>query len=252
MAAIDPDDNCENGMVESIRTDTGLEIGCRVQWETTVPVTLELSTILPSTSLAPMFDGTQWAGTRLWRAAILAIRYLELHAGELFKSPSGEQRTLLELGCGLGVPGMILHSITGCPTVLTDKDDLLEQLQTNIKSNFDEKQKIYARNLDWTEGIDHLLHSLPGISRFDVVLNCDCIYEPLYGESWKPLLKCQEDLLRLNPAAVMITSCERRIADGVDLYLEAANANPVIQRVERINTQGIDCPEAIELYRFYG
>lgn len=250
MDEIDPDDNCENGMIKSIRTDTGLEIGCRIQWDTSV--SLELSTVLPSTSMAPMFDGTQWAGTRLWRAAIVAVRYLELHAEEILKRPSGEPRTLLELGCGLGVPGMILHSKIGCPTVLTDKGGLLEQLQTNIHSNFDEAQNIYARNLDWNVGIDELIESLSGIATFDVVLNCDCIYEPLYGESWKPLIKCQEDLLRLNPSAVVITSCERRVADGVDHYLEAVNASSVIQRVERIDTKGIDCPKAIELYRFHG
>jgi hypothetical protein len=116
--------------------------------------------------------------------------------------------------------------------------------------------------LDWTEGgVGALLQSLrppattTTIDRFDVVLNCDCIYEPLYGESWKALLACQEELLRLNPQAVVITSCERRRADGVEKYLAAARASATIRMVEQLSTQGLTtyCPdEIIELYRFYG
>jgi predicted nicotinamide N-methyase len=256
----DDDDDYENGLLESIRTETGLEIGCRIHWASSnknTTVQLELSTVLPSTAIAPIFDGTQWAGTRLWRAAIVAIRYLELNRDHLLFHKSGEGKTILELGCGLGVPGMILHAQTGCPTVVTDKDDLLEQLENNIQSNFENKgANIYARSLDWTAGgggVDALLQSLPMIDQFDVVLNCDCIYEPLYGQSWKALLACQEQLLRLNPDTVMITSCERRRADGVDLYLEAAKASPVIREVEKLCTNGLlDCTDEIELYRLYG
>jgi predicted nicotinamide N-methyase len=260
----DDDDDYENGLLESIRTDTGLEIGCRIHWASSSSNTvqlLELSTVLPSTAIAPIFDGTQWAGTRLWRAAIVAIRYLEQNKDHLLfhHTSSGEAKTILELGCGLGVPGMILHAQTGCPTVVTDKSDLLVQLETNIQSNFEniEGAKIYARSLDWTAGggVDALLQSLPEIDQFDVVLNCDCIYEPLYGQSWKALLACQEELFRLNPDTIMITSCERRRADGVDLYLAAAKASPVIRAVEQLvgTTHGLlDCPEEIELYRLYG
>jgi hypothetical protein len=270
----DPDDDdYENGLMESIRTETGLEIGCRIHWadsssSSDTTTVLELSTVLPPSAMAPMFDGTQWAGTRLWRAAVVAIRYLEQHkASLLYHAESGTAKSILELGCGLGVPGMILHAQTGGPTVLTDKGDLLEQLERNIRSNFtvtkeeEVEAKIYARSLDWTEGgVSALLQSLrppatttTTIDRFDVVLNCDCIYEPLYGESWKALLVCQEELLHLNPHAVVITSCERRRADGVEKYLAAARASATIRTVEQLSTQGLtDCPDEIELYRFYG
>lgn len=98
---IDDDDDYESGLVESIRTATGLEIGCRIHWDTSTPV-LELSTVLPPTAIAPMFDGTQWAGTRLWRAAIVAVRYLEQNRDLLLDATGRGNKTILELDVGWG------------------------------------------------------------------------------------------------------------------------------------------------------
>ena len=100
-------------------------------------------------------------------------------------------------------------------------------------------------------GVRDLL-SASQVEKFDVVLNCDCIYEPLYGTSWKMLLQCQEELLRLNPRAYVLTSVERRRLDGVDQYLQAARESPVVARVERLSAIPFEHPQEVELYRLHG
>jgi Lysine methyltransferase len=286
----DSDDEYSD-IFESVKTKTGLEIGCIVKW----PVhggllarrralhdeknactdmmyhELNLSTRLPQECIAPMFDGTQWAGTRVWRAAVVALQYLlgynndenDATGAKAVRScvEEDEQRpriskdtTVLELGCGLGVPGMILHTHYGCRTVLTDKDDLVEQLRENICTNFPNyvsNGMIQAQPLDWSvSGVESLLSQVQ-LPYFDVVLNCDCIYEPLYGKSWQLLLAVQVELLRRHAFTVVLTCCERRRADGVDLYLEAAQASRHIARVQRIALPFAHS-SSIELYRFHG
>lgn len=306
----DDDDEYYADRFESVRTPTGLEIGLRVTWplevnnpssttsnddngpaeSSPIPprtvVRLNLSTCLPETALAPLFDGTQWAGTRVWPAAIVATQYLlSLPHHTLHNN----HKTLLELGCGLGVPGMIWHAATlGSTVILTDKDELVPQLRANLDTNFSTITnncggRIAALSLDWSvAGIQELLRNCaaagsdcrstcdgtkttdasdgevrlpqPQLLSFDIVLNCDCIFEPLYGESWKQLLACQQELLRLNPHTFMLTSVERRHADGIDRYLEAAarqnNNSNSIDRVERLHVP--HAPRQVELYRLYG
>jgi len=256
----DSDDEYGSEFVESIRSSTGLEIGCRVTWphaNNAGAISLNLSTCLPETAMAPLFDGTQWAGTRVWRAAVVALQYLlQQNVVVLNNSKS----TLLELGCGLGVPGMILTAATGCRTVLTDKDDLVPQLRANLETNFDHDnhhhpttRMIQAQPLDWSSDGVAELRRATGIHHFDVVLNCDCIFEPLYGTSWKMLLQCQEELLRTSTTSgtFCLTSCERRRLDGIEKYLAAAAASPWIDRVERVPVD-FEHPQEVELYRLYG
>ena len=87
---------------------------------------------------------------------------------------------------------MILHALypKNSRVVLTDCAALLPQLKGNLAQNFgDTASSITAATLDWNEPdeLEQLLQTSQ-LESFDVVLNCDCIYEPLYGTSWKALL----------------------------------------------------------------
>eukprot|EP01083_Nonionella_stella_P039892 108507_1 len=44
---------------------------------------------------------------------------------------------LCELGCGLGVPGMVWHQL-GNDVVLTDQESIMAQMVENTRSNFKE------------------------------------------------------------------------------------------------------------------
>lgn len=167
-----------------------------------------ISTLLEEDDLAPLFDGSRWAGTRLWGAAIRCIQYIAGHLPETDASlmdhgiqlPTGDERvTMLELGCGLGVPGMIYHLLGG-NVVLTDQADILSQLENNVQKNFPnstitststkeassslvKNHTIQALPLSWSRAdVNDLLDQSCSISGFDLVINCDCVYEPLYGK----------------------------------------------------------------------
>ena len=252
---------------------------------------LTLSTVLQEDDLAPLFHGTQWAGTRVWKAALIAIDYVLQNVIAPMQQ-DGQQQTLsfLELGCGLGVPGMVLHALH--PTVftnvvLTDQQALLEQLNHNLKENFgtevnddnaetrqiDSMYNIHARALSWTsfseqekhdqghqnqddEAIDNsttdkatetTIQSLvEEMGPFDICLNCDCVYEPLYGrQAWIALADTLTTLAKINHSKckhrnnnnkkddetatsscltnrplLLLTSVERRTADAVEDFLQ--------------------------------
>jgi Lysine methyltransferase len=258
-----------NERFRSIRSGTGLEVGIRVSWPGIWESTAdggdenscghehrgwELSTCLSSDCIAPLFHGTQWAGTRVWRAAVVALEYLLSDEAEVH---IGSHHTLLELGCGLGVPGMVLHSLRKCTTILTDMGDLIPTVQENVRQAFPNsigddhdgirQGTITARELDWSVAGVHRLQHETGVSNFDVVLNCDCIFEPLYGDSWKHLLQCQVALLELNPAAYVLTSVERRNYDGIEKYLHAASDAGLA--TVRIHPKSFAYPPQVELYR---
>jgi hypothetical protein len=80
---------------QSIRNQMELETAIRVQWNDQynqndlqdhhygMSRPLLLSTILQPEDMAPLFHGTQWAGTRVWHAAIAATQYLLQHYSSL-------------------------------------------------------------------------------------------------------------------------------------------------------------------------
>jgi hypothetical protein len=248
----DSDDEDEFPFIESKWQDS-VETGLIISWPPAAPRVVELSTKLPEDAIAPLFDGTQWAGTRVWKAAIVALEYLVEHDDENYTS-------LLELGCGLGVPGMLWYcwkqmqiekkndgdKTAACEVVLTDQPDLLTQLQGNLESNFTEEQKISALPLSWSrEGILEILAT----TKFDVCLNCDCIYTPLYGrDSWLALGDVLETVAKESPSTLLVTSVERRNGDGLEEFLERLQATGAVQEIERVLRNEEDKHHVIEIY----
>jgi predicted nicotinamide N-methyase len=129
-----------------------------------------------------------------------------------------------------GVPGMAARVAGAHHVVITEQDELLELMHRNLKDNasalrlgdsvaLDDGGAIYARPLSW--GVDETTAYLQqhGGETYDVILSCDCIYEPLYGESWKALAQTMELLCQQNPRALVMMGVERRNADGIDKFL---------------------------------
>ena len=82
-------DSCEEFLnFKSIRTDGHLEEAISFQWPDTRKIVI--STLLEEDDLAPLFDGSRWAGTRLWAAAVRAVQYI---TGNL---PGTEDRLLTQ------------------------------------------------------------------------------------------------------------------------------------------------------------
>ena len=87
--------------------------------------------MMPEERLAPLFDGAAWAGTQLWEAAIEAIKYMEQH----YSADLGKGASVIELGCGTGIPGMCCR-LMGAKVLLTEQMDLVPLLNTNLASAF--------------------------------------------------------------------------------------------------------------------
>lgn len=215
---------------------------------------ITISTLLEEDDIAPIFDGSRWAGTRLWRAAIRGIQYITGHLDEkptcldIIQPDANKRISMIELGCGLGVPGMIYHLLGG-NVVLTDQSNIMRQLQKNVAQNFKttvslegsndfkhDNHTIRAMPLSWSiESIHNLLEQLNLTELgFDVVLNCDCVFEPLYGKSWIPLNETINELLRINPKCFVVTSVERRGGDNIESFLEMMRGMEHVGTVEKV------------------
>ena len=244
---------------------------------------ITISTLLEEDDLAPLFGGCQWAGTRLWGAAVRAIQFLAGHLeidesiaaannfelSSIISRDNNKNTTLLELGCGLGVPGMVYHML-GSNVVLTDQEDILTQLVKNVQDNFPstcisnesssssssssfdattlQHHYIRAMPLSWSrEGVHSLLEQLQlSKAGFDIVLNCDCVFEPLYGKSWHLLNESIDELLKVNPKCVVVSSMERRgPVDGIDLFIDEMKEMEYVGSVERVY---YDEKRKIEIY----
>lgn len=259
--------------VKSIRTRDNVEEAIVVDWKRSTKQqhrALRLSTLLEPHQLAPLFSGIEWAGTRLWDAAIECIHYLYdqyLPSVENKQSccdpdiPADTTKSLLELGCGLGVPGMVC-SLMGLAQhiVLTDHGLMLNLLVRNVRANFHETwddtshARIQAKELSWSrEGLQTLLLAqeqdrIPQHAKgFDYVIACDCIFEPLYGESWWLLADVIDELLCINPKTIVLVSCERRNHDGVDKFLSKLSTDRHVSSVQLVLVKG-----KIEIYKVNG
>ena len=140
---------------------------------------------------------------------------------------------------------MILH-LLGCHVVLTDQPDILSQLEKNVAFNFGhvddnndgrKKSRIQAMPLSWSrDNTNQLLIELGReTTGFDIVINCDCVFEPLYGQSWHLLNETIDELLRVNPSCLVLSSMERRgAADGIDKFLDEMQTLNHVGSVEKV------------------
>lgn len=162
-----------------------------------------------------------------WGAALFLIdNMLDRHRTDFAAGAS-----LLELGCGLGLPGMVCAAV-GAEVLLTDRPDkedrhhnLMETLEENVASNFMGPSnkppgggtgRVGAYEFEWSEEGAKKLVSDHG--HFDFVIASDCVYQPVYGTSWKELAACFNILC--GPATQCYLAFQRRTQDQVDGFLE--------------------------------
>jgi hypothetical protein len=70
---------------------------------------------------------------------------------------------------------------------------------------------------------------------FDYIMACDCVFPPVYGESWKLLADSVREVLSRKPETIIYLSFERRKGDQLDDFFEYCtnNAAPAVS-CERI------------------
>ena len=137
------------------------------------PRQLELDLRLGQDEIEPIFSGAAWAGTVLWRAAVQLCERLLLTR---YRAELACGATCIELGCGIGVPGMVA-AMLGADVTLTEQQNLVALIQRNIESNFDaaEQRRLRASVLSWDAASARALAAAtlpPGRSHFDFILCC--------------------------------------------------------------------------------
>jgi predicted nicotinamide N-methyase len=251
-----------------------------------------LTLIQKEFEIEPIFSGAAWAGSVLWAAAE-ALVTTQLLAG----ATSVAGRRVLELGAGLGIPGMVCSLLGAQEAVLSEQPQLVPLLDDNVARNFDPSasgnglagstvfkpaaddaaassengaidHRVVVRPstsaLSWgTAETDEFLEArraaLSLVNRsdeldFHVILVCDCVFEPLYGDSWKLLADSLAVLAHpsglvekldsgasaaesaegtdaavgdeegCSAATVVLIACERRDEDGIPEFLARLDA----------------------------
>ena len=140
--------------IKSVRSKDGIEEAISIEWkpnDNSQQKAIRFSTLLEPECLAPLFSGAEWAGTRLWDAAIECIHYLHDQYFSNHLLAVNTPVSLLELGCGLGVPGMMSSMMGIHHVVLTDQAQILTQLNKNIRANFPMPAATTQRSLDLSQ-----------------------------------------------------------------------------------------------------
>ncbi|KAK1746811.1 lysine methyltransferase [Skeletonema marinoi] len=193
------------------RDDGSTEEEIQQQEEDRVLRKITISTLLEEDDLAPLFGGCQWAGTRLWGAAVLAIQYL---AGHLEMDESNS--------CGSGAKFELRANV-----VLTDQEDILTQLEKNVEENFPSTVISNETSSSDSSAAHHYIRAMPlSWSRAGVhslLENFSCQRQSI------------DELLRINPKCVVVSSMERRgPADGIDLFIEEMKGMEYVGSVEKV------------------
>ena len=146
-----------------------------------------------------------------------------------------------------GVPGMVSCIAGAQQVILSEQDALCPLLRQNIKKNFVSSERIDATALSWgLEATTKLQANYP--EGFNLILSCDCIYEPLYGQSYLHLADTLNQLCHSSSSTIALVAVERRNQDGVDQFLRYVEAGTELQwtRVRQSQGPGREC---IEIYQ---
>jgi len=108
-------------------------------------------------------------GGTVWDCAIVFSKYLEKNADEFqFKNKS-----VLELGAGLGLPGILIGLMEG-NVLLTEQAPVLEILQKNVNNGHKFSGNVSVQELNW--GDMETMQKVKKIGPFDFIIGSDVVY----------------------------------------------------------------------------
>ena len=164
----------------------------------------------------PIYQGGTWTGSLLWDSAVHTAQML------LASSRRLTGKSVLELGSGLGLPGLVCHALGASPVLLTDRPQIAELVSDGLAhAGLTPADGVRSYSFEWDEaGAAAVLAEFGGRPP-DLLLACDCIFSPLFGDAF--LLLQMLDLLA-GPHTTAIVALERRAGDGADRFFEKAAA----------------------------
>ncbi|XP_057977356.1 uncharacterized protein LOC131164290 [Malania oleifera] len=127
--------------------------------------------ILESDDVYDSVTGRPLTGSWLWDSALVLSRWMASHGQAEF---SLQGKTVLELGAGLGLPGLTAALLGARRVLLTDVGSLLPGLERNVEAN-GLGDRVEVQELVW--GSDESMGRLGEFGDFDVVLMSDVFFD---------------------------------------------------------------------------
>lgn len=183
-------------------------------------------------AISPLFSDGTWTGTLVWDSAVHVCE-LMLRSDEWRRRVRGAR--VLELGCGLGLPGWCAHLMGARSVLLTDRGAIAELVE-DARAAQGSPSSVAVAEFCWSaDGAASLLATELGGERPGLIIACDCIFAPLFGDAF---LLLQMLLALAGPDTAVIIGIERRPADGAPAFFtqaaEAGFDTTVLQQHERV------------------
>lgn len=137
--------------------------------------------------------GPGTTGAAVWNAGTALAGFLASN-GDLLAGKS-----VIELGCGTGLCGIVAARQGASRVLLTDGNrDLLPRVERNVAANLPAAvaRNVGVRTLQWGELVDGEL-----LGTFDIVLGSDVLYN---SAAWRPFAACAKDLLRPRSGTIVL------------------------------------------------
>ncbi|XP_022055708.2 methyltransferase-like protein 23 isoform X3 [Acanthochromis polyacanthus] len=164
-------------------------------------------------------------GMYVWPSAVVLAQYLWTYRDEL------KGKTVLELGAGVGLPGVVAASC-GAAVILSDKPSCLQNCRRSCDANG--LQEVALVGLKWGEVSPDLV-LLP---RLDVIIGSDVFYDP---RDFEEVIVTVAFLLRKNPKAQFWTTYQLRSADwSIESLLHRWKLNCVEVELDQFDADRCD------------
>lgn len=175
-----------------------------------------------------IYEHGTWTGTMLWDSAVHTSEWLLASAEWAAWLPG---KSVLELGSGLGLPGLVCHALGASPVLLTDREPIADLVKEGLQHNgllasppsassSATASGVGTCSFEWDEdGAARVLAEQLGGRKPDVIIAADCIFSPLFGDTF--LLLRMLDLLA-GPHTTALVALERRAGDGGPRFFECA------------------------------
>mmetsp|Transcript_32176 Transcript_32176/g.42428 ORF Transcript_32176/g.42428 Transcript_32176/m.42428 type:complete len:281 (+) Transcript_32176:111-953(+) len=184
---------------------------------------------------------TDLTGLKIWPGADMICRYLYSHKDEL------KGKSVLELGAGVGLNGLLAAALGSRPVVLTDINELsLRCLEKNVQANFPQNSvDVHFSRLEWgtTCKDDHLVEESSS-KGFDLIIGSEVAYSV---QSVSPLIQTIERYLSKAEDAVCVLSHASRF-EAVEEELQSVLQIYGLVVTETMTTLEIPCDPWLQIH----
>jgi len=172
---------------------------------------------LPLSDAISLLNGSDdMSGKMLWPGSMVACEFIVNHQSWF------QSKTVLELGSGVGLTGLVLSKICNS-VILTDRNmDSLKLLKQNLSNN--EVSNCSCEQLEWGNDLQQLKQKYPNV---DHIFGADIIYSP---DTMPGLWETVNELLSTNPDSKFIVIYDPSFDEAVsNLIITSKKFNFVLR-----------------------